>query len=1056
MSFMTVVRLWTRPAAPAGPLVAARPALGPGARGRRRARRCATGSPAPATCSRNERRAGARLLPRAHLARRAQRGPRAGARSWSLASLGRARPAVLHRPLGRRRSRSPSLNASPLQLLWQSRPGRDGAGAGVGRAATRTSRWSRAPPWSSPGRSSAGGSWSSACAQAGGGRRSRAAGRRRQAVRRRRAGGAAVRTVFELGDGLALAVAQQAGDGERPDPGAAGPYPTRRLQKGLLLLDGGQELTEEGVGFGVPVLKRGPQTVFPGSAELDVQPGGRPQRDQRCRLHAGPRRAARRARGSRRFLHRPLDEAPRTFAAPLPARPALRRPLTGRVQRDPLAAALSGPGTSRRRPARHRAGDLRRGRAAAATSLVTADLSRPAAARVTEVVLMNELGADDFDRYEDSDGADAARRRHRRLGRGPRRDGVASSLGRAASRSPSRATPTRTRPACACTAAARSPGPARLGRVRLLPAARPGRVHATRCASRAARSAVSSVLLIYPFFRRSLDRSRFRFPPLGPRLRGREPARGRPRRAPARLHVPEPRAGARGWRSRPGADVVGIYCMATMRDDALWFARRSCAAAASLLVAGGPLPTCDAGDVPRATSTWSCAARASRPWSTLLAAHAAGGDLGAVPGVVVAAADGGAAAAGPPRPFAADLDALPFPARDLLPNAAYISHGRRRYGYAVTTVMSTRGCPFACEFCSNVVFGSSYRERSPESVVDEVEQALALGYDRISFSDDVFTLRPERVVAVCDEIERRGLRFAWECLAPRGRHRPARPPRRMRRAGCRTVFFGIESGSDEVLRADAQGHHRGPGARRRLGRPRRRPRGRRLLHPVLPRRDRRHGARDAALRRRRCRSTTSGSRCRTRCRARACGSGWRAASRGESRPDGSLLMNQQLTYEGDFSAAKMRFAILTGKGQFELRRRLGRFGPAAVRLTQAPADALFRRLPLTAPSGGPRRRPARRRRRLRPRPAASPRTPSSSRRSRRRSQVSSMSELKTKVISFSCVQSRPVVAAAQPLPQPRARQRHRHVEGDLGQRQVERERERLLDVGRASRPGSRR
>ena len=64
----------------------------------------------------------------------------------------------------------------------------------------------------------------------------------------------------------------------------------------------------------------------------------------------------------------------------------------------------------------------------------------------------------------------------------------------------------------------------------------------------------------------------------------------------------------------------------------------------------------------------------------------------------------------------------------------------------------------------------------------------------------------------------------------------------------------------------------------------------------------------------------------------------------ESRPDGSLLMNQQLTFESDFSAAKMRFAILAGRGQFELRRRLGRFGPAAVRLTQAPAEALFRRL----------------------------------------------------------------------------------------------------------------
>jgi anaerobic magnesium-protoporphyrin IX monomethyl ester cyclase len=65
----------------------------------------------------------------------------------------------------------------------------------------------------------------------------------------------------------------------------------------------------------------------------------------------------------------------------------------------------------------------------------------------------------------------------------------------------------------------------------------------------------------------------------------------------------------------------------------------------------------------------------------------------------------------------------------------------------------------------------------------------------------------------------------------------------------------------------------------------------------------------------------------------------------ESRPDGSLLMNQQLTYESEFSATKMRTAILTGRAQFVLRRRLGRLGPAAARLTQAPAEALFRRLP---------------------------------------------------------------------------------------------------------------
>ena len=391
---------------------------------------------------------------------------------------------------------------------------------------------------------------------------------------------------------------------------------------------------------------------------------------------------------------------------------------------------------------------------------------------------------------------------------------------------------------------------------------------------------MSSVLLVYPFFRRSLDRSRFRFPPLGPAY-----VAASVRRAGHDVRLLDctflSREQALRLALAARADVVGVYCMATMREDATWFARQL-RGRCELLVAGGPLPTCEP-ETFLADFDVVVRGEGEQTMVDVLAAHASGADLGRRARRGRRGGGRRRSRRGPPRPFAADLDALPFPARDLLPNAAYISHGRRRYGYAVTTVMSSRGCPFACEFCSNVVFGSSYRERSPASVVDEIEQALALGYDRIAFSDDVFTMRPERVVAVCDEIERRGLRFAWECLA-RVDGVDRATAGRMRRAGCRTVFFGIESGSDEVLRVDAQGHHGGPGSRRRLGRPRRRPRGRRLLHPVLPRRDRRHGARDPALRPGRCRWTTSVSRCRTPCRARPCGSGWRAASRASRGP----------------------------------------------------------------------------------------------------------------------------------------------------------------------------
>ena len=354
-----------------------------------------------------------------------------------------------------------------------------------------------------------------------------------------------------------------------------------------------------------------------------------------------------------------------------------------------------------------------------------------------------------------------------------------------------------------------------------------------------------SVLLVYPFFRRSLDRSRFRFPPLGPAY-----VAASLRQAGHDVRLLDctflGREQALRLALAARADVVGIYCMATMRDDALWFARQL-RGRCDLLVAGGPLPTC-APETFLADFDVVVRGEGEQTMVDVLAAHAAGGDPGAVPGVVAAAADGGAAATGPAAPLAGDLDALPFPARDLLPNAAYISHGRRRYGYAVTTVMASRGCPFACEFCSNVVFGDSYRERSPAGVVDEIEQALALGYDRIAFADDVFTLRGERVVALCDEIERRGLRFAWECLA-RVDGIDGATAARMRRAGCRTVFFGIESGSDEILRLMRKGITAARARRGGVGRSRCGPRGGRVLHLLLPRRDRRHGARDPALRR---------------------------------------------------------------------------------------------------------------------------------------------------------------------------------------------------------------
>jgi anaerobic magnesium-protoporphyrin IX monomethyl ester cyclase len=152
-----------------------------------------------------------------------------------------------------------------------------------------------------------------------------------------------------------------------------------------------------------------------------------------------------------------------------------------------------------------------------------------------------------------------------------------------------------------------------------------------------------------------------------------------------------------------------------------------------------------------------------------------------------------------PRGLIEELDGIPFPARNLFNNRGYIDYYRDMGLKPATSIMSSRGCVFKCDFCSQPIFGNTFRERSPGNIVEEVEQILDHGYEKVVFQDDCFTLTMDRVKKFCDIVIEKGLDFTWECLS-RADTLDFETARLMKKAGCDRVFFGLESGSDKILK----------------------------------------------------------------------------------------------------------------------------------------------------------------------------------------------------------------------------------------------------------------
>ena len=151
------------------------------------------------------------------------------------------------------------------------------------------------------------------------------------------------------------------------------------------------------------------------------------------------------------------------------------------------------------------------------------------------------------------------------------------------------------------------------------------------------------------------------------------------------------------------------------------------------------------------------------------------------------------------RPFVRDLDALPLPAWDLVDMEEYLRRWKDRTGERRAAVLTSRGCPFDCSWCSKPTFGRTFRQQSPERVLRELRE-LKEQYrvDYVRFCDDVFGISRRWLEELLDRMLAEQLDLKFECLARVDLLKPDLLAR-MRAAGLERVYVGVESGSQKML-----------------------------------------------------------------------------------------------------------------------------------------------------------------------------------------------------------------------------------------------------------------
>jgi len=249
--------------------------------------------------------------------------------------------------------------------------------------------------------------------------------------------------------------------------------------------------------------------------------------------------------------------------------------------------------------------------------------------------------------------------------------------------------------------------------------------------------------------------------------------------------------------------VVGIYGNLMTRGNVLAIvsAARACGCR---VVLGGPEPANYPEEYLNAGANAIVSGEGEVSLEALLRAFAAHESLARVPGIQHRET-GGSIVRTDPATLIADLDGQPWPDRERIDISRYLNAWRERHGRGSVSVITARGCPYHCRWCSHSVYGKTHRRRSPAAVAEEVAWIVERYQpEMLWMADDVFTIHPGWIMKYAEEMQRRALRIPFECIT-RADRMTAQMAEALAKLGCFRVWIGSESGSQKILDAMQRG-----------------------------------------------------------------------------------------------------------------------------------------------------------------------------------------------------------------------------------------------------------